>query len=150
MPKCICCGKDEREIEKWTFCRRRKEWICRLCEPKCIDYSKDMLPNGTHCKYAFRQEDEIRRLLNKRIPALPSEVEKAKERYKDRLPGLLTEDFRRLAARYKITIDEQYRGELRTQLAAMQAILRERYSENCKQRFMFKSDAEFYRKVGVI
>ncbi len=150
MAVCIRCGKDDSEIDKWTFCQKRKEFVCRNCEHKCVHYSAAMLPNGTHCKFAFGRENDIRRLLRRNFLASPSEVKKARRLFEKRLSGELTEEFRLLAARYRITVDEAYRNTIRVQLAAMQSILRERYAQDSKQRFMFKTDEEVYGRRRVI
>ena len=149
MAVCIRCGKDENEIDKFIFCSKRKEFICRKCEEYCEHHSTAMLPNGTHCNYAFGKENDIRRLLNRNFFASPVEIEKAKIRYKNMNIGNLAEDFRLLAARYKITIDETRRNIMRVNLAAMQTVLRERYAQDSRQRFMFKTDEEIYGKESV-
>ena len=149
MGVCIRCGKDNSEIDTWRYCDKRKNFICRECEMYCENYSSAMLPNGTHCKYAFGREDQIRRLLQKNFLASPSEVQKAKARYENMLGGDNVEEFRLLYAKYCVTVDETQRNLMRVNLAAMQAILREQYARDSRQRFMFKTDEEVYGRMGV-
>lgn len=150
MAVCIRCGKDDSEIDKWAFCQKRKEFVCRNCEHKCEHYSSAMLPNGTHCKYSFGRENDIRRLLKRNFLASPSAIKKARKLFEKKQSGELTEEFRLLAARYRITVDEAYRNTIRVQLAAMQSILRERYAQDSKSRFMFKTDEEVYGRRRVV
>lgn len=150
MAVCVRCRNDDSEIEKFVFCSKRKEFICRQCEEFCINYSKTMLPNGTHCKYSFGCENDIRQLLRRNFLASPSEVKRARRLFENRLLGNLKEEFRLLAARYRATVDETYRNTMRVQLAAMQSILRERYAQDSKQKFMFKTDEELYKKEEAI
>lgn len=149
MGVCIRCGRDENQIDTWRYCDKRKIFICRECEEYCENYSSAMLPNGTHCKYAFGREDQIRCLLQENFLASPSEVQEARARYENMLGGPLTEEFRLLAAKYRVTLDETRRNLMRVNLAAMQAILRERYARASRQRFMFKTDEEVYGRMGV-
>lgn len=149
MAVCIRCEKDNSEIEKWTFCYKRKEFICRECELYCENYSAAMLPNGTRCRYLFGRENDIRRLLQRNFLASPREVQKARAHYENMDGITLTEGFRLLAAKYKVTVDEAKRNVMRVNLAAMQSILREQYAQDSRQRFMFKTDEEIYGKESV-
>ena len=149
MAVCIRCGNDDSEIDAFIFCSKRKEFICRKCEHYCENYSAAMLPNGTHCRYAFGREDHLRRLLQRNILASPGEVQKARARYENMLVGTLAEEFRLLTAKYKVTVDEAKRNVMRVNIAAMQSILREQYARDSRQRFMFKTDEEIYGKESV-
>lgn len=149
MAVCIRCGNDDSEIDKFIFCSKRKEFICRKCEEYCENYSAAMLPNGTRCRYLFGRENDIRRLLHRNFLASPREVQKARAHYENMLGGTLAEEFRLLTAKYKVTVDEAKRNVMRVNIAAMQSILRERYARDSRQRFMFKTDEEIYGKESV-
>lgn len=124
MAVCVRCGATDADT--YIFCSERREYICRVCERQCINYRRDMLPNGTHCMAKYLREDYRRRLLNRLIPALPSSVETARVRYQKLETGRLFEEFERTAAKYGASSSEEYRASTRTELAAMQAELKSR------------------------
>ncbi len=125
----VCWICDEAGHETYRFCSIMKRFVCLRCEQtRCTEYSRELLPNGTHCRAQYMKEDERSRRLNRPFIAPLSEVNKARERYRAFTTERLYEDYCHLLKKYDESSDGLYRAGLRIQLAAMQAELKKKAS----------------------
>ena len=104
------------------------------CEQACENYSADMLPNGTHCKKKFFEEETKYRLLSSKILAPEYDVQGAICKYEKLESSELYEKFLQMVNVYKIIDrdDIEKKARYRVELAAIQQILRKRELENPK------------------
>lgn len=53
MAVCYRCRATDQEKDTWRFCSHRRRFVCKQCEEQCRNYSKALLPNGTHCRLTY-------------------------------------------------------------------------------------------------
>lgn len=145
--KCERCGGTVEGKNYFTYCSYKKCFVHIRCETACHNYSAEMLPNGTHCKKKFFDEETKYRLLSSRILAPEYDVQGAIGKYERFNSAELYEKFRTQAALYKIIDpdDVNKRTRARIELAAMQQILRKRELENPKLSLWAR---RFFGEVG--
>lgn len=122
---CAICGTTEADT--YRFCSGRKAFVCLRCEQACQHYSRKLLSNGTNCRCTLACPPQSRY----RYLTMSDEVEKAKEKYKDKTKEELENGFKLLEERYKKTDEPSVRTTIRTRLAAIEELLKER--KRCPQ-----------------
>ena len=149
MSEIICerCGGAVEGKNYFTYCRYKKGFVHIMCEQACENYSADMLPNGTHCKKKFFEEETKYRLLSSKILAPEYDVQGAICKYEKLESSELYEKFLQMVNVYKIIDrdDIEKKARYRVELAAIQQILRKRELENPKLSLWAR---RFFGEVG--
>lgn len=149
MSEIICerCGGTVEGKNYFTYCKYKKGFVHVRCEQACENYSADMLPNSTHCKKKFFEEETKYRLLSSKILAPDHKVQCAVSKYEGLNSTKLYEKFLKMVNIYKIIDrdDIEKKARYRVELAAMQQILRKRELENPKLSLWAR---RFFGEVG--
>ncbi len=132
--KCERCGGKLEGKNYFTYCSYKRDFIHVQCECVCEYFSQEMLPNGTHCKKRFSEENYKYRLLSHRISAPEDDVQGAVIKYESMSSDELYKKFVQMINVYKIIDrdDTDKRLLYRVELAAMQRILVRRELANPK------------------
>ena len=118
MAVCYRCGETDREKDTWRFCSITKRFICKQCAECCEHYSKNLLPNGQHCKLKYFPIGSY--LVS------PETIQQNRAQY-DGLSTLeLTSRIDEMRRRYLKSEDKEVRRSYQIRLASAQTVLEER------------------------
>ena len=120
MAKCYVCGATEADRDTWRFCSVKRKFICKQCEEQCNNYSKNLLPNGQHCKRGYFSISSY--LVS------PEVINDNRAKY-DRMDTLtLISCIDEMRRRYVRCKETDVRRSYQIRLAAAQTVLEERKS----------------------